>query len=119
GSTTPPVVVAPSDQSLSEDVWSCSGWHACDSSGAQSRTCIMVTDCPTANTPSPVTTQSCTFTPSIGNGIEDSAEDSSVTAGSEVVLARFRLNAQYEDLRLTKATLSVADAVAVSSLRLY
>jgi len=50
-------VLAPA---CSSDTWSCGDWGQCSSYGGQSRTCTRTFDCPTVNTPSPATSQSCT-----------------------------------------------------------
>jgi len=47
-----------------EDEWKCDDWSSCSYYGEQTRTCTKTFDCPTSNTTSPATTQSCTYTPS-------------------------------------------------------
>ena len=46
--------------SCTQDIWNCSNWSVCSTSGSQNRSCSIIYDCPTANTPSPSITQSCT-----------------------------------------------------------
>ena len=46
-----------------EDTWTCSDWATCSKWGTQTRTCNKSYDCPSAYTPSPATSQSCTYTP--------------------------------------------------------
>jgi hypothetical protein len=46
--------------SCTADTWTCTAWNACSASGSQTRTCTMTTDCATATTPSPATSQTCT-----------------------------------------------------------
>lgn len=43
------------------DTWSCGDWNACSTSGSQTRSCSMTYDCSEVTTPSPATTQSCTY----------------------------------------------------------
>lgn len=47
-------------QPCTSDTWSCGDWNACSIYGSQTRTCSKTFDCSTANTPSPLTSQSCT-----------------------------------------------------------
>ncbi len=42
------------------DVWACGDWGRCSADGIQVRDCKLTTDCPAAQTPSPVTEQKCT-----------------------------------------------------------
>lgn len=49
--------------SCTEDEWGCGKWGECLANGKQERTCEKTFDCPSINTPSPATTQSCTYTP--------------------------------------------------------
>mgnify|MGYP001619536066 CR=1 FL=1 len=69
--TTPPPVVSPvqtpqptltptPSPSCTTDVWGCSDWSVCSSSGSQARTCNKTFECPLVVTPSPSTSQSCT-----------------------------------------------------------
>ncbi len=44
------------------DTWTCTAWNACSTSGSQTRSCSMTTDCAGVVTPSPATSQSCTPT---------------------------------------------------------
>lgn len=46
--------------SCSADTWDCTGWGQCSSSGTQMRICSLTYDCPTADTPKPSESQSCT-----------------------------------------------------------
>lgn len=46
--------------SCSADTWDCTGWSQCSSNGTQTRICSLTYDCPTANTPKPSESQSCT-----------------------------------------------------------
>ncbi len=46
--------------SCTEDQWGCTEWGSCSPDGRQARSCHVTYDCPTANTPSPVTEQNCT-----------------------------------------------------------
>lgn len=46
--------------SCSADQWDCTGWNQCSSSGTQTRICSLTYDCPTASTPKPSESQSCT-----------------------------------------------------------
>lgn len=48
--------------SCSADTWDCTGWSQCSQSGIQTRICTFTYDCPTANTPKPSESQSCTPT---------------------------------------------------------
>ncbi|WKZ28633.1 MAG: hypothetical protein QY323_03780 [Patescibacteria group bacterium] len=57
GSATPAPEPTPS---CTADTWSCTDWNACSTSGSQTRTCTMTSDCAGVTTPSPATTQSCT-----------------------------------------------------------
>jgi hypothetical protein len=50
--------------SCNVDTWDCTGWSQCSSSGTQTRICTLTYDCPTANTPKPAESQSCTPPPS-------------------------------------------------------
>ncbi|MFH1522463.1 MAG: serine protease [Patescibacteria group bacterium] len=45
------------------DTWTCGNWSACSLEGQQSRSCNKTLDCRFADTPSPVTTQSCVYIP--------------------------------------------------------
>lgn len=64
-----PIQVAPTVQSpqpsptlvpsCTQDTWNCSDWSGCSSSGVQTRTCSVTLECSVADTPSPITTQSC------------------------------------------------------------
>jgi hypothetical protein len=117
---TPPAVVPPPATTCTADVWVCTTWSACDSSGTQTRTCSLSTDCPGASSATPAQSQSCTPTVSTGTiSVSDSTDAGSVAGGTDAVLAKFRLTASYEDLRLTKASFNVASPSAVSSLSLY
>lgn len=49
--------------SCSADNWNCTGWSQCGANGTQTRICTLTYDCPTANTPKPSETQSCTPPP--------------------------------------------------------
>ncbi len=53
--------IVPLAPSCTEDTWSCSEWSACSISGSQTRTCNMTFDCSAVVTPSPSTTQRCTY----------------------------------------------------------
>ena len=57
GAATPAPTPTPS---CTADTWSCTAWNACSTSGSQTRTCTMTSDCAGVTTPSPATTQSCT-----------------------------------------------------------
>lgn len=46
--------------SCTQDQWGCTEWGSCSPDGKQVRTCNMIYDCPSAETPSPATTQTCT-----------------------------------------------------------
>lgn len=46
--------------SCNADQWDCTGWSQCSSAGIQTRVCTLSYDCPTASTPKPSETQSCT-----------------------------------------------------------
>ncbi|MBI4993195.1 MAG: hypothetical protein HZC26_03625 [Candidatus Magasanikbacteria bacterium] len=46
--------------SCNADNWDCTGWSQCGSNGTQTRICSLTYDCPTANTPKPSESQSCT-----------------------------------------------------------
>jgi hypothetical protein len=46
--------------SCNADIWDCTGWSQCSSSGTQTRVCTLTYDCPTANIPKPPESQSCT-----------------------------------------------------------
>jgi len=48
-----------SAQSCSADTWQCGDWKICQRNGTQLRTCTKTFDCPSAETPSPSTSQSC------------------------------------------------------------
>src|SRR5687767_12266284 len=52
----PPPVVPPPSSSCSADVWVCTTWSACDSSGSQTRTCSLTTDCPGTTSATPAQT---------------------------------------------------------------
>lgn len=43
------------------DTWTCSEWSACSSDSTQTKTCTLTSDCPGVDTPSPATSQSCTY----------------------------------------------------------
>jgi hypothetical protein len=43
-----------------ESTWTCTDWSSCSTSGSQTRNCALSFSCPTASTPQPQTTQSCT-----------------------------------------------------------
>lgn len=45
----------------SADTWSCGDWSTCTTDGTQSKSCSITSDCPDVQTPSPATTQSCTY----------------------------------------------------------
>ncbi len=62
--TTPlPTPPTATPSSCTADTWYCQDWNICSPSGMQSRSCTMIVDCPTATTPSPAVTQSCTSSP--------------------------------------------------------
>lgn len=46
-----------------KDIWECSAWSTCFSSGTQMRTCKKTLDCSSAETVSPAITQSCSYAP--------------------------------------------------------
>ncbi len=46
-------------QTCSEDKWECGDWNSCSADGKQSRICTKTFDCPSVNTQSPSTLQSC------------------------------------------------------------
>ncbi len=50
----------PEAPTCTEDTWTCSNWNVCSTEGSQIRTCSLTVDCPSASTPSPSTSQSCT-----------------------------------------------------------
>jgi len=50
-------------ENCSEDTWECGDWSLCSSIGTQTRVCNRTFDCSSAYTPSPETSQWCTFTP--------------------------------------------------------
>lgn len=43
-----------------QSTWTCTDWSSCSTSGTQTRNCTETFHCPTADTPEPPTTQSCT-----------------------------------------------------------
>ena len=49
--------------SCNADIWGCSDWNSCSLEGQQTRNCSRTLNCPFANTPSPITTQSCDYVP--------------------------------------------------------
>lgn len=49
--------------SCTADIWGCSDWGFCSLEGQQTRSCNKTLNCPFANTPSPATTQSCSYVP--------------------------------------------------------
>ncbi len=53
---TPPTPPPPSCQS---DTWTCGEWTSCSTSGQETRSCVMTTDCPGVATPSPALTRQC------------------------------------------------------------
>ncbi len=50
----------PFPPSCQADVWLCGNWSSCSNSGSQNKTCTKTFDCPSVNTSSPATSQSCT-----------------------------------------------------------
>ncbi len=46
-----------------EDLYTCTQWGDCAADGRQSRTCTLIFDCPTASTPAPHETATCTPPP--------------------------------------------------------
>ncbi|HYE60127.1 MAG TPA: cadherin-like beta sandwich domain-containing protein [Candidatus Kapabacteria bacterium] len=84
-------------QSCTADTWVCDNWNACQSNGTQ--TCATYRksfDCPTADTPQPPLSQSCTYTPpantgfivqSISENIEASLQPQFQTAVTSYTLA--------------------------------
>ncbi len=115
-----PVIVPPSATACSSDTWACTDWDACNSSGMQTRTCALKIDCPQSSNSSPIISQACNPSSSSGTiSVINDTEAGSVAAGTDAVLAKFRLSAGYEDMRLTKASFNVAAPSAVLSLRLY
>ncbi|MBI4118869.1 MAG: trypsin-like peptidase domain-containing protein [Parcubacteria group bacterium] len=54
------VDVASTPPPCATDTWSCGDWNTCSISGSQTRTCNKTFDCPSVDTTSPVTSQSCT-----------------------------------------------------------
>lgn len=47
-----------------EDIWHCGNWDTCSSSGIQNRSCEIVNECSSINTPPPAISQSCSYVPS-------------------------------------------------------
>jgi len=45
-----------------EDAWSCGEWDECSPEGTQTRTCTLMSDCPTIDTAKPDEAQACEFT---------------------------------------------------------
>jgi len=43
------------------DTWTCGEWSTCSADGSQTRTCTLTFDCAGVDTPSPATTQACTY----------------------------------------------------------
>lgn len=72
--------------SCNSDTWTCNDWSACSIEGRQSRTCNKTFDCRFGDTPSPIITQSCTYTSPVCN--EDSWEcsnwDTCSTNGKQI-----------------------------------
>ena len=56
----PPATTTTIEPVCSQDTWSCGDWSSCSSSGTQTRSCTKTFDCPSADTPSSATSQSCT-----------------------------------------------------------
>ncbi|MBI2050124.1 MAG: hypothetical protein HYT35_01555 [Candidatus Staskawiczbacteria bacterium] len=57
---TPTPTPTPTSSSCQADTWSCSDWSSCSTtSGTRTRACAIVSNCPSVNTPSPETSQSC------------------------------------------------------------
>lgn len=52
-----------SPPACAQSTWTCADWSSCSTSGTQTRNCTLTFSCPTANTPEPATTQSCTPPP--------------------------------------------------------
>jgi len=110
----------------SADVWDCGTWSGCSTGGSQSRGCVLSYDCPGAATVQPETVRSCSA-PSYSSGSagvglapdDYESQDASVVGGQEIVLAKYRLTAQYEAMKLTKASFTVDTPAAVVSLGLY
>lgn len=117
--TPVPLPVPPSSQTCTADVWVCTTWNACDASGTQVRTCSLSVDCPNSASSKPVELQACIPTSSGSISVDTDSIPGDVVAGTDAVLARFRLSAVNEDLRLTKVSFNVASPVAVSTLSLY
>ncbi|OGH81006.1 MAG: hypothetical protein A3I29_02020 [Candidatus Magasanikbacteria bacterium RIFCSPLOWO2_02_FULL_44_11] len=57
-----PVTVSYSPR-CSADTWDCSGWGVCSSLGTQTRSCNKTFECPSVDTSSPATTQTCSYIP--------------------------------------------------------
>jgi len=57
GATPPP------PPSCTADTWDCGAWGACSSQGRQTRSCVLVSDCPSDNSPAPSGEQTCTPSP--------------------------------------------------------
>ncbi len=105
--------------------WRCTDWTACvGGTVTQTRTCSQGSECMGIGAPKPQETQSCAMTtpgtpqPPVFQLDSDSAAGT-VIGNSDSVLAKFRLFAADEDLRLTKASFTVATAGAVKTLTLY
>ncbi len=105
--------------------WRCTDWTDCVSGAtSQTRTCSTGSECMGVAGPKPQETQSCTTTtpPAPPPPVPQTDSDTSagmVIGGSDSALAKFRLFASYEDLKLTKASFTVATPSAVTSLSLY
>jgi len=113
-SPTPSLTPTPAP-TCTADIWSCTDWNACTTSGNQLRNCIITNECVSVSTPSPVMTQSCTPpAPSTSSSIQ-TTDNLMSDPGFEVSAAGFEAQEVNDSaIRQTTSPLSGNGSLAVS-----